>query len=180
MRIVVSGTHSSGKSTLISDFASVRPHYVRFDDPHESVGDADSAGVGSFVAQFRLACSRLLAEPATSVIAERGPLDFLAYLMAFDALGRGDTSALVQSGLAVARSAMDTVDLLVVLPPETSDVPPDEDRPLRMGMTDALLELVDDADLTGSARVVELAGSPERRLSELLEVLDEGSSPAPI
>lgn len=180
MRIVVSGTHGSGKSTLISDFASVRPGYVRFDDPYESVDEIDFAGVASFVAQFRLACSRLLANPTTSVIAERGPLDFLAYLMALDALGRGDTSALVQSGLAVARSAMDTVDLLVVLPPETSDVPPEEDRPLRAAMADALLELIDDADVTGSARVVELAGSPERRLAELLEELDGGSSPAPI
>ncbi|WP_257021659.1 hypothetical protein [Leifsonia sp. AK011] len=100
--------------------------------------------------------------------------------MALDALGRADTSALVRSGLPVARSTMDTVDLLVVLPPDTAPVAPDEDRALRGAMADALLDLVDDADVTGSARVVELSGSPERRLAELLEELDGGSSPSPI
>ena len=180
MRIVVSGTHGSGKSTLISDFASVRPDYIRLDDPYESVDDADSAGIASFVAQFRVASARLRDEPTTSVIAERGPLDFLAYLVAFDTLGRGDTSALVHSGLSTARRAMDTVDLVVVLPADTVDVPSDEDRSLRVAMADALLELVDDADITGPARVVELSGSPEARLAALLEELDGSSSLAPI
>ena len=35
MRIVISGTHASGKSTLIADFASRRPEFEVFPDPYE-------------------------------------------------------------------------------------------------------------------------------------------------
>ena len=33
MRIVVSGTHASGKSTLIADFLAARPEYLSLGDP---------------------------------------------------------------------------------------------------------------------------------------------------
>ena len=40
MRIVVSGTHASGKSTLISDFALRHPEFVVLPDPFEALDDA--------------------------------------------------------------------------------------------------------------------------------------------
>ncbi len=172
MRIVVSGTHASGKSTLISDFLQIHPEFATMGDPFDSIDDLAAAGVDSFAAQFRLASARLIDRSAgESVIVERGPLDFLAYLIALGDLGRADTSALVQSGVAPARRAMDTVDLLVVLPHDPIVVGADEDPRLRRAMADALLELVDDPDLVGSAHVVELSGSPSARVTALDELL---------
>lgn len=81
MRIVVSGTHASGKSTLLSDFALAHPELTVLPNPFELLDEA--LGGGSLVAQLRLSAERLEdPELPESVIAERGPLDFLAALEA--------------------------------------------------------------------------------------------------
>ncbi|WP_417555848.1 hypothetical protein [Microbacterium sp.] len=43
MRIVVSGTHASGKSTLISDFALRHPGFTVLPDPFELLDEASDA-----------------------------------------------------------------------------------------------------------------------------------------
>lgn len=174
MRIVVSGTHASGKSTLIADFAAAHPGYRVLPDPFELLDEATEADSAAFVAQLRLSAARLTRlAPADDVIAERGPLDFLAYLDALDALGRsGRASDLVRAGADATREAMARVDLLVVLAPVGIGVPAEEDPALRAAMDDALREFADDPDLTGGARVIELSGSPEQRLRGLEAALD--------
>ena len=119
MRIVVSGTHGSGKSTLISDFARRHPEYTVLPDPFELIDESwDLPGVEMFTAQLRLSADRLLAhEGGENVIAERGPIDFLAYLLAAAELAGGQLPPTLQSrAIAMTASALDDVDLLVVLP----------------------------------------------------------------
>jgi hypothetical protein len=177
MLVVISGTHASGKSTLISDFAALHPDFQVLPDPYEVLDDADvDSAMDSFSAQLQLASARL-AEPSQGAprIAERGPLDFLAYLDALVRLDRPTrSSALVRSGVATAADAMAHVDLLVLLPLTESDrieVPADEDPELRSAMNDSLLELADDPDLVGSARVIEVTGSPSGRLAQLEDAI---------
>lgn len=172
MRIVISGTHASGKSTLISDFAFAHPEFEVLPDPYELIDSASEADAGSFFAQLRLSAARLLDAPrGAHVIAERGPLDFVAYLEALEVLRRPTRSAgLTERGAALTATAMTHVDLLVVLPlshREGIEVPDDEDPELRDAMNEALLELVDDPDLTGTALVVEITGEPSARLAQL-------------
>ena len=89
MRIVVSGTHASGKSTLVSDLAMALG-YAQLPDPFELVDDdVEPAGAESFGQQLAVAAERLVELPAgADVVAERGPVDFLAYLEALADLGR--------------------------------------------------------------------------------------------
>ena len=95
MRIVVSGTHASGKSTLISDFHAAHPEYTVLGDPFDDVESGAPTGAASFVAQLRVTVSRLRESAReSSVISERGPVDFLAYLTALEMLGRGDGALL--------------------------------------------------------------------------------------
>ena len=167
MRIVVSGTHATGKSTLISDFALAHPEFAVLPDPFDLVDDGP--GSGSFVAQLRFSAERLL-DPTLprAVIAERGPLDFLAYLAAIDELGRSGAAAeLVRREAPLTARAMARVDLLVLLAPDGIAVPDDEDPELREATADALLDLADDPDLTGTARILELSGDPVTRLAAL-------------
>lgn len=172
MRIVVSGTHASGKSTLISDFARRHPQFVVLTDPFESMDEADDTPrAGMFAAQLRIAAERLTEDGPADVIAERGPLDFLAYLLALaDLTGRPLDEDVLRLATDRTAEALSTVDLLVVLPltsADVIDVPTDEHLALREAMNDVLLELVDDPDIVGRTRVVELTGSPARRLHAL-------------
>lgn len=172
MLIVISGTHASGKSTLISDFVALHPEFEVLPDPFELLDDADvEPGTDSFFAQLQVSAARL-SEPARGHrIAERGPLDFLAYLDALVTLRRPTRSPeAFARGVEIAADAMAEVDLLVLLPLTEADdieVPDDEDPDLRDAMNDSLLELADDPDLIGDATVVEITGSPSGRLAQL-------------
>jgi hypothetical protein len=183
VRLVVSGTHASGKSTLVSDLALARHGYDRLPDPFELVDDdIEPAGVESFVRQLEVTAERLVELPqGCDVVAERGPLDFLAYLAALGDLGRRTVApSLLATLRAATAEAMGHVDVLVVLPLESPDpirVPAEEDPELRAATDDRLLELCDDDDLVGPAtRVVALTGTPEQRLTGLLTALDHPSN----
>lgn len=171
MRIVVSGTHASGKSTLISDFCAAHPEYLALPDPFDDLDLDDPASEQSFAAQLRSTASRLI-ETAheADVIAERGPLDFLAYLTALVRLGRSEGSLLVRAS-AIAEASMARVELVAVVPLDATRrirVPDDEDPALRDAMDEALLELLDDLEREGTApRIVTITGDPEARVEML-------------
>ena len=177
----MSGTHASGKSTLVSDLATALG-CAQLPDPYELVDDdLEPAGPESFGQQLAFAAERLVELPAgADAVAERGPLDFLAYLAALADLGRSTVSADAIAGLRVVTSeAMSHVDLLVVLPLEVPDlihVPDDEDPDLRAAMGARLLELVDDPDLVPvTTTVIEVSGRPEQRLDQAVTAV-AGSS----
>ncbi|MFC9916855.1 hypothetical protein [Agromyces binzhouensis] len=182
MRIVVSGTHASGKSTLISDFSVRHPEFAVLPDPFELVDEAwDDPNAGLFATQLRLSASRLHPdESAEQFIAERGPIDFLAYLHALDELaGTSVSRDLLKRSESITREALQHVDLLVVLPLTTMDgiaAGADEHLALRDAMNDALLDLIDDPDVVGERpEVVEITGNRNQRLAAI-EALAVGPS----
>lgn len=173
MRIVVSGTHASGKSTLISDFHASRPEYRVLPDPFDDLDLDDPSGERSFAVQLRATAVRLQESAGTSaVISERGPLDFLAYLTALERLGRSD-GALLPRATQIVEASMAAVDLIAVVPLEDDrmiHVTDDEDPALRSAMDEALLDLVDDLERGRLApRVITITGCPEARLRLLVE-----------
>lgn len=174
MRIVVAGTHASGKSTLVSDFALNHPEFTVLPDPFELVDESwDTPSAGMFAAQLRIAADRLLDEElGADVIAERGPVDFLAYLLALAELNDAELpDDLVERLAATTATALSRVDILAVLPLTASDpihVGVDEGLELRLAMNDLLLELIDDPDIVGErVTVAEITGDPARRLAAL-------------
>lgn len=182
MRIVVSGTHASGKSTLISDFALRHPEFTVLPDPFELVDEAaDSPDAGLFAAQLRISADRLTDEAhGPHLIAERGPLDFLAYLLALAELtGNPLDGGFLNRATARTAEALSTIDLLIVLPLTASDpiqVGAEEYLELRETMNHMLLGLLDDPDLVGAGVVVaEVVGTPDARLAQI-EALAGGST----
>ena len=178
MHVAISGTHGSGKSTLMSDFAMSHREWTVLPDPYEYIDLGEEAsGAVAFSQQLSIAARRL-SEPAVGPqLAERSPLDFLAYLHALDALGRpGDPADLFELNYWIASRAMAKVDLLVLLPLRARDgieIGSDEDLELREAMNESLLELADDADLVGAVPVVEIVGSRESRLVQLEIAINE-------
>jgi hypothetical protein len=177
VRIAVSGTHCSGKSTLVEEFLAVHRDYLHEPEPYEWLEEMNAEpDVEDFHRQLQLSTERLgTYDPGARVIAERSPLDFLAYILALDDLGRtGRDCALIDSAAESAAAGMAHVDLLVLLPLNGIDgiiAPDDEDPELREAMNERLLDLVatDPYSLftSGRPRVVEIHGRRSERLQQL-------------
>ena len=156
MRIAVSGTHCSGKSTLLQDFAAAHREYESVPEPYELLDEPD------FRRQLELSVETFRGfAPGDCVIVERCPIDFIAYMLARrDNLG---------AAIDLAAEGMAHVDLLVVVSADDVEAPDDEDPELRDAMNERLLDLIatDPFDLLGNVRVLEVAGPPNRRLAML-------------
>jgi predicted ATPase len=182
MRLAVSGSHGTGKSTLIAAFLARRPEYLHEPEAYETLGDdVDLASGERPTAEGLQALLEYTARavshypPGARVVFERSPVDYLAYA------GRGQ-AAFVQEQLPTVRAALRHLDLIVLLP--VSPAGPIQARPGEDGrfrrrvdrrLRGALLD--DDYDLLGGGeapRVVELSALPERQLAELLRLTAEG------
>jgi len=182
VRIAVSGTHCSGKSTLVEDFVAAHPEYLHEPEPYEWLQElygevsAEEPTVDDFYRQLELSVDRLRRYgPDANVIAERSPLDFLAYLQATIDLGRaGRDCALIASAAELAATGLAHVDLVVLLPLNDTDrivAPESEDLDLRDAMNERLLDIVEADPYSlfgnGQPRVIELQGTRDDRLRQL-------------
>jgi hypothetical protein len=186
MRVGISGTHGTGKTTLAEALCARLPGHVTADEPYYVLEEeGHDFGVPPSPEDYRalLACSvrSLMSPPAMpGVIFDRTPLDYLAYLAATGAdpsaeIG-ADSSAEVSA--ASVRMAFASLDLLVItlITPETERILPAPDMPgLRADMNEALLELVYDDPLGawGDLSVLELTGPLDGRLRSVLAALDQ-------
>jgi hypothetical protein len=177
MRVAISGTHRTGKTTLARALGARLPGHLVADEPYHRLEDqgyefAFPPSPGDY--RTLLACSaRSLTAVRPDVIFDRTPLDYLAYLAATgaDAADQADAATL---GPAFAR-----LDLLVITPitPETERVLPAADQPgLRERMNEALLRLVYDDPLEAwtDVPVLELTGPLGQRLDAVLAALRPG------
>jgi hypothetical protein len=183
VRIAISGTHCSGKTTLVEDFLAAHRDYVHEPEPYEWLEEVygetsgDEPTADDFLRQLELSVERLRSYgPGARVVAERSPVDFIAYVLALPDLGRtGRDCELIASAAEQAASGMAHVDLLVVLPLNDRDriiAPESEDLALREAMNDRLVDLITTDDYAffanGSPRVVDITGRRDQRL-QLLE-----------
>ena len=176
MRIGISGTHGTGKTTLAEALCAHLPGHVTADEPYYLLEEEGyEFGFPPSLDDYRaqLACSlRTLGEPPAlpRIVFDRTPLDYLAYMVATgaDAAREADTPAV--------RSALASLDLIAitVITPETERVLPTPELPeLRSAMSEALLELVyaDPLDVCGDVPVLELDGPLDDRLAAVLAAL---------
>jgi hypothetical protein len=87
MRISISGSHATGKSTLARRLIDLRPNYSLIDEPYHlmiSEGDlfSDPPTAEDYEAQLERSASVITGTSASDVIFDRCPIDFLAYLTA--------------------------------------------------------------------------------------------------
>lgn len=185
----MSGTHCSGKSTLIEDFLALHRDYVHEPEPYEWLepyGEefGDEPDAESFYRQLEISVDRLSTyAKGARVIAERSPLDFLAYLRAQNDLERvGRDCERMAAAVELAATGMQHLDLLVVLPLNDADgieAPTEEDLELREAMNDRLLEMIatdpDSLLANGTLRVLEIQGTRGQRLAALERALAKRS-----
>jgi hypothetical protein len=174
VRVGVSGTHGTGKTTLVDGLCARLPGHVPAGEPYflleeEGYEFEFPPSLDDFRALF-LRSLRMLGSAAPQVVFDRTPLDYLAYL----AVRGADPER--EADPAALRSGLASLDLLIITPitPETEQFLPRAEMPrLREEMNDALLELVyrDPLQAWGDIPVLELSGPLDGRLGEVLAAL---------
>lgn len=169
MRIAISGTHHSGKSTLVEELAAVLPGYLIVEEPYwllveEGHDFAETQSVEDFELQLErsLAC---LGGDEPDVLFDRCPIDMLGYLLV---LADGFP---LKSWLPRVQAAIDTLDLIVFLPVEERDriaLSPSEDADFRLDVDQKLKEIFLDGSLGLEMEVVEVTGTLRERVRRML------------
>ena len=183
MRVGISGTHGTGKTTLAEALCAHLPGHVVADEPYYLLEEeGHEFGFPPSPEDYRALAARSLRSLTTppllpGIVFDRTPLDYLAYMAAIGT----DPSA--EANAAALRPAFGSLDLLVItlITPETEQVlPAAEMAGLRLKMNDALLELVYDDPLNAwtDIPVLELSGPLDGRLDAVLAALDQSQRPA--
>ena len=177
MRVGISGTHGTGKTTLVEELCARLPGHVVADEPYYLLEEEGyEFGFPPSLEDYRALLARsvriLTSSLLPRVIFDRTPLDYLAYMAATGA----DPSA--EASTAALQPAFGSLDLLIITPitPETEQVLPAAEMPgLRSQMNDALLELAyeDPLNAWGDVPVLELSGPLDGRLDAVLAALDQ-------
>ena len=178
MRIGVSGTHGSGKTTLVEALCARLPGHTAADEPYYLLEEEGyefqfPPSVEDYRALLMRSVQSLSSLPLLpGAVFDRTPLDYLAYMAATGA----DPSR--EADPATLQPAFAGLDLLVITPitAETERVLPPADMPgLRSEMNDALLELVyhDPLNAWGEVPVLELSGPLDGRLDAVVAALGQ-------
>jgi predicted ATPase len=173
MRIAVSGTHCTGKSTLIDEFLRTHTDFTHEPEPYtvlvEDFGEqfSEQPSVEDFYRQLEFNIDRLRQHArGERVIYERCPIDFLAYIDALD-------SESTETAVTLVSDTIQDLDLIVYLPLGDNDSADLEYPKLRKAV-DRRLSAIFREDQYGivSANdvvVVEASGSTPHRLRILEE-----------
>jgi len=173
MRVAVSGTHFSGKSTLIASLLKQLSNYVVVDEPYflleeEGYEFSDPPAVEDFEMLFKRSI-RALEESGNNTLFDRCPLDCLAYALAIE---EGELD--MEDWIGMMEDGIQRLDLIVYVPIENRiPVPESEDMKLRLNVDEKLREILLD-DLLGileDVKVIEAVGSLEKRVRAVLAQL---------
>ncbi len=178
MRIAISGTHFSGKSTLITSLLKQLPNYTSVDEPYfllEEQGYPFSNPPSIEDFERQLECSiRSILESGSCTLFDRSPFDFLAYALSFrDPIDIEDWTLKMEDPIRL-------LDLIVFLPIEQRDrihLPASEDLRLRKKVNEKLQELLleDSLGILGDLEILEITGSLEKRAKIVIAKIEESS-----
>jgi len=176
MRIAVCGTHRTGKTTLVQDLVDRLPGLTTVDEPYVLLEDEGHAfatipDLDDFERQLARSL-QAVRESGPDTVFDRCPLDILAYLLVHaDAARLG-----LDRWLPALHEAMARMDLLIFVPvedPDRIEAEAEDDDGLRQRVDEQLREIMlDDAWGFGVA-VCEVAGTPEERVEQVVDRLDD-------
>jgi predicted ATPase len=180
MRVAFTGTHRTGKTTLLEAVHARLPAYDRVEEPYRWLEDeghefSDPPSTEDFERQLRRSLALIAEFGAGSsgrTLFDRCPLDLVAYLQALD------DDFVVVDWLDELQTSMARIDLVVLVPIETPDrvaLPYHEDRRLRRRVDRRLQTLLLDDPHGFGTRVLEVAGPLDDRVTQVMRAL---ASPA--
>lgn len=174
MRIAISGSHGTGKSTLIDVLSPALRCFEKVEEPYclltaEGHVFADPPNIDDFEQFLERSLGLLSAPGPKDILFDRCPADYLAYLVAL----RKPSPNSLATTLRDVRDALRTVDLVVYVPIERPDRIPAGGELVRLRQrVDALLrEMLIDDDWGFGVQALEVRGTPEQRARNVEEHL---------
>ncbi|MBS0653894.1 MAG: AAA family ATPase [Verrucomicrobia bacterium] len=173
MRIAISGTHYSGKSTLVQALGKEMPGYEIYDEPYWALTElgrqfSDPPTIEEFEEQLDYSIA-LIKESANNSLFDRCPIDFLAYALAIAEMDCIEFDSETWE-LKIAK-VLPSIDLLVFLPLENPDripVPASEDSLFRELADEKLRELIlDNSRQMMTTKVLEATGILNERVKKI-------------
>jgi hypothetical protein len=167
VRIAISGTHGTGKSSLVDELSRLLPSYDCVDEPYRQLEDeghvfAAVPSLEDFEAQIERSIENLLAS-GTDTLFDRCPADIVAYLLSHDDAAGFD----LERWLPRIRTAMACLDLFVFVALEDSRGF-GADEPWRIAMDERLQEIVDAGLWDTGVAVLEVTGSTPERARQVM------------
>ncbi len=178
MRVAISGSHRTGKSTLLSELSRLLPAYTIVDEPYHLMEEegyefAHPPSLEDFEAQLERSIQELGRED-DDVLFERCPADFLGYIALHEDAGFFDED----EWLPRVRAALETLDLVVFVPIESRDriavSSSDDEGASREAVDQKLQEILLDDAFELDVEVLEVEGDPESRARAVLRRVRRG------
>ena len=171
MRIAISGTHFSGKSTLVEGLSEALPRYTTVEEPYyllqeEGYEFAELPAIEDFELQLERSIENLDALES-NVIFDRCPADILGYLLVHTDVDAFDLS----TWLPRVQTAIKQLDLIVFLPIEEPDrivLPLSQDAAYRQRVDEKLQEIIMENIFDFEIDVLEVSGNPQTRVERVL------------
>jgi len=178
MHIAISGSHRSGKTTLVDELAALLPKYTTVDEPYHLMEEegyefCHPPSIEDFEAQLSYSI-QLLSEGAAHVLFDRCPADFIGYISAHEDAGSFDFDEWVPR----VRRAIRTLDLIVLVPVEAPERitfrRSADDADSRATVDEKLKEILLDDPFELGVEVLVAKGELERRVQTVLQWISRG------
>jgi predicted ATPase len=171
MRIAISGTHFSGKSTLVEALSEALPQYTTVEEPYHLLQEegyefAELPSLEDFELQLERSIENL-DDGAPNIIFDRCPADILGYLLSHTDVETFD----LKEWLPRVQTAIRKLDLVVFLPIEEHDrivLPLSQDAAYRQRVDETLKEIILENSFDFEVDVLEVTGSPQTRVDRVL------------
>ena len=176
MKVAVSGSHRTGKTTLIDALAGSLPSFTTVDEPYYLLVEeghvfADMPSIEDFELQLVRSISSVL-ESEEDCLFDRCPLDIFAYINAHDDYEGHD----VDQRLPGLLDAMRRIDLIAFVPIEEPDriaSSGSDQRRLRRRVDEELREIVLDDRMEFGVPALEVTGTNSERARQILAYLED-------
>lgn len=173
MRIAISGSHRTGKSTLLSELSAHLPDHTLVEEPYRVMEEegyefAHPPALEDFEAQLQRSIDEL-GEADENTLLDRCPVDFLVYLALHEDAAGFD----LDDWLPKVEAAMSRLDLVVYVPVEARDrvafSASDDEGATREAVDEKLAELLLDDPLGLGVEVIEVRGDAASRTRTVLQ-----------
>lgn len=169
MRIAISGSHATGKTTLVRELAERWTDVTVIDEPYYVLADegyafADPPTSDDFEALCERSLSLLKQRQTGRTLFDRSPADYLAYLTA---LRPENTMA---DRIREVAAALATLDLVVYVPIESPDrIDVSEAPRLRRRVDELLREMLVDRAWPFEVPALEVRGTSQERAAQVIQ-----------